>query len=129
VNFRDISCLRVFALDAIIMCDTQEFVVLRDISLVLGTIPASNKVTNLLFHFSIVGYQPFDGCFKEDWDGLWGEVVRISAGKPLELTLKASVDAPDFRYPPQGQDELYERITEKIALLSNCPNIDTHWTP
>jgi hypothetical protein len=102
-------------------------VVFRDISLVLSTIPAFNKVTTLLFEFSIVGYHPFDGCFKEDWVGLWGEVVRISAGKPLELILEAAANPPDFQCPVEGDEELYERITEKIALLSNYPNIDTHF--
>jgi hypothetical protein len=134
MNLGDISCLRVFALDAIIDCDVQEFVVLCDISHVLSTIPASNKVTTLFFHFSIVGGDhPFDECLKEDWAGIWGEVVRISAGKPLELNLEAAVDPLDLKYSSEGKDELYElyeRIKEKIALLSNFPNIDTYfWHP
>ncbi|KAF8799580.1 hypothetical protein BYT27DRAFT_7236317 [Phlegmacium glaucopus] len=128
VNLRDIPCLRVFALHAIIECDAQEFVVFRDIKLVLNTIPTSNKVTNLSFGFTIAGEHPFDGCFKEDWVGIWGEVVRISAGKPLELNLRTVVRPPNFQYPPHRQDELFERITEKIASLLNYPNIDTHYT-
>jgi hypothetical protein len=128
LNFRDISYLRFFALDATIECDAQEFVVLRDINVVLSTIPASNSVTTLLFDFTIAGKHPFDGCFKEDWVGLWGEVVRISAGKPLTLNLEAVVRPPNFQYPAQGRDELYERVEGKmIALLSNYPNIDTHF--
>jgi hypothetical protein len=104
--------------------------VLHDINLVLSTIPASNNVTNLFFDISIAGKQPFDGCFKEDWIGLWDEVVRISAGKPLELNLKATVLPYNFQYlaRAQGQDELFERMTERIvALISNYPNIDTHF--
>jgi hypothetical protein len=111
VNLKDISCLRVFALH-VIMDYAREFVVLRDINLV-GTMPASNKVTNLLFYFSISGEYPFDRFFKEDWVGLWGEVVRISAWKPLDLNLEVvSCPAAGYRF-------LFERMTEKIALLSN----------
>ncbi|KAF8805272.1 hypothetical protein BYT27DRAFT_7224951 [Phlegmacium glaucopus] len=72
------------------------------------TMPTSNKVTNLLFDFTIAGEHPFDGCFKEDY-GLNAFL------QPLELNLETSV-----------QDKLYERITEKIASLSNYANIDIH---
>ncbi|KAF8799764.1 hypothetical protein BYT27DRAFT_7200998 [Phlegmacium glaucopus] len=128
VNLRALSCLHVFALYAVIKCDVPESAVVRDINLVLGTIPISNKITNLSFEFTICGEHPFGGCLGEDWVGIRDEVVRISAGKPLNLNLETSVLPPNLQYPP-GQDELYERITERISL-SDHPNIHTRfWHP
>ncbi|KAF8799710.1 hypothetical protein BYT27DRAFT_7200934 [Phlegmacium glaucopus] len=127
VNLRDLSCLHVFALKVIIQCDMPESAVVRDINLVLSTIPTSNQVTNLSFDFSIRGEHPFGGCLEEDWVGLCDEVVRISAGEPLDLSLETSMRPPRFQYPPPGQDELYERITERISSLSDHPNICTRF--
>ncbi|KAF8799711.1 hypothetical protein BYT27DRAFT_7200935 [Phlegmacium glaucopus] len=130
VNLRNLSCLHVFALHAIITCDMQDSAVVRDINLVLSTIPTSNKITNLSFDFIIRGKHPFGGCLEEDWVGLCDEVVRISAGKPLNLKLKTSVRSPIFYYPFRRQDELYERIKERIASLSEHSNICTRfWHP
>jgi len=65
--------------------------VLRDINIVLSTLHASNKITNLSFDFIMLGEHPFGGCLDEDWAGLCNEVVRLSAGKPLELELQTTV--------------------------------------
>ncbi|KAF8799735.1 hypothetical protein BYT27DRAFT_7342813 [Phlegmacium glaucopus] len=130
VDLRDLSYLHVFALYAIIKCDVPESAVVRDINLVLSTIPTSNKIRNLSFDFTICGGEyPFGECLKEDWVGLCNEVVRISAGKPLNLNLKTSVRSPILKiiYPLPGKDELYKRITERILSLSDHPNICTRF--
>ncbi|KAF8799721.1 hypothetical protein BYT27DRAFT_7245951 [Phlegmacium glaucopus] len=130
VNLRDLSCLHVFALYAIITCGVPESAVVRDVNLVLGTMPTSNKITDLSFCFTICGEHPFGGCLEEDWVGLCVEVVRISAGKPLNLKLETSVLSLRCPFLTPGEDELYERIKERISSLSNHPNICTRfWHP
>ncbi|KAF8799703.1 hypothetical protein BYT27DRAFT_7342791 [Phlegmacium glaucopus] len=139
VNLRDLSYLHVFALYVIIKCDVPESAVVRDVNLVLNTIPTSNQVMNLSFYFSIRGEHPFGGCLEEDWVGLCDEIVRISAGKPLNLELETSALPHRFRCPFReeespnplpGQDELYDRIMERISSLSDHPNICTRfWHP
>ena len=124
--------MRVFKLDAIIKCNVKESTVLRDINFVLSTIPASNKVTNLSFGFTISGKHPFRGCLEEDWDGMWDQVVRISAGKLLGLGLEMSVQMQmsnlQLEYP--GEDKLYRRMEKRILSSSDHPNICTHlWYP
>ena len=110
--------------------------VLRDINLVLSTIPKANQVIQLSLEFTIFlslefivfGFYPFDGFLEEDWVGMCDEVARISAGKPLELDLKVSLRPRKLegQYPPPG-DELYERIKEKVASLPEYPNICAHF--
>ena len=106
--------------------------VLHDIKLVLSTIPKANQVTKLSLDFIIYSQHPFSECFEKNWVGMCEEVVRVSAGKPLELDLEMSICQSKFQpeYPPPGQEEFYERIKEKIAFLSDYPNICTHfWHP
>ena len=111
---------------AIIRCDAQETVALREIDFVLSTIPKVNQVTKLSLDFTIIGEHPFGGCLEEDWVGMCNEVIRISAGKPLELDL--DLIPRHFQFPDPERDELLERIKEKIVLsLSNYPNICSHW--
>ena len=129
VDLRHIPNLRIFAIYAIIKCDAREPAVLHDINVVLGAIPQANQVTKLSLDFTIYGNHPFGGCLEEDWVGMCDAVARISAGKPLELNLEMSISPANFQYPPPGRDELYERIKEKIASLSDHPNICTHWHP
>ena len=126
MNLRHLPYLHVFALHAIISSDARKLVVLRDINLVLSTIPTANQVTELLLHFTICGVYPFHGCFEENWLGMCDEVVRISAGKSLELNLKVSISPTKLPYPSRGRDELYRRIEEKVASLLDYPNISTH---
>ena len=134
MDLRHLSYLRIFAINAIIKCDAQEHVVLRDINLVLSTIPKANQVIQLSLKFTILlsleftvfSYNPFDGFIGEDWAGMCDEVVRISAGKPLELNLKVSTRSHRYLEPP-GESELYERIKEKIASLPDYPNICVHF--
>ncbi|KAF8810568.1 hypothetical protein BYT27DRAFT_7253550 [Phlegmacium glaucopus] len=127
VNLRDLSCLHVLALKIIIQCGVPESTVIRDINLVLSTIPTSNQVTDLSFNFKIRGKHPFGGCLEEDWVGMCDEVVRISAGKPLNLNLEVSVTPFTLQNPPE-HDELYERITKKISSsLSEHLNICTRF--
>ena len=108
--------------------------VLRDIKLVLSTIPKVNQVTKLSLEIIIFSVPTFSECFEEELVGMCEEVVRVSAGKPLELDLdmlispKPSSFGPD--YPLIGRDELYKRIKERITFLSDHPNISTHlWHP
>ena len=104
-------------------------VLLHDINLVLGTIPESNRVTNLWFDFEMMGRRPFRECVDQDWVGLFNEIIRISGGKRLELELKMGVSREDLEDEP-GREELFKRITEKGALLSDYPEICTHfWDP
>jgi hypothetical protein len=103
------------------------FAALHDINNVLCTIPESNRVTNLSFAIEIVGRHPFHGCLDQDWVGLFNEVIRIGGGKPLELELQMKVTAGDFQTEHPGEDELYMRIMEKAASLSDYPKIFTHW--
>ncbi|KAF8959436.1 hypothetical protein BDZ97DRAFT_2078106 [Flammula alnicola] len=130
VNLSDLSHLHVFALHATIKCDVPGSAVLRDINIVLGTIPASNKVTNLSFDFTIFGEHPFGGCLDEDWVGICDEVIRISSGKPLELDFKMTVSTAKLQWQHPGEEELYVHITERTASLSDYPKICTHfWNP
>ena len=77
--------------------------------------------------FNIIGRRPFVGCLDQDWVGMFNEVIRISAGKPLELELQMVVSAGncDSEYP--GQDELYTHIMDKAGSLSDYPEICTHF--
>ena len=109
------------------------FAALHDINVALGTIPDSNRVTNLWFDFSMIGRRgsqhPFFGCLNQDWVGLFNEVIRIGGGKPLELELQLSASM-GFLDDHPDQDELYVDIMEQAALLSNYPKICTHfWNP
>ena len=106
--------------------------VLRDIKLVLSTIPKANQVTKLSLHFIIFSQHSFSECFEEDLVRIFEEVVRVSAEKSLELDLEMLIDRSKFypEFPPIREDEFYERIKEKIAFLSDYPNICTHfWHP
>ena len=125
MDLRHLPNLHVFAIYAIIECDSQEPVVLRDIDIVLSTIPKANQVTKLSLDFTIYDVHPFRGCLEEDWVGMCDEVVRISAGKPLELDLEMSIFPHE--YHNAKRDEFYERIKEKMTSLSDYPNICTHW--
>lgn len=130
MNFGDVSCLHVFALYAIIKCGAPESAVLHDINIVLRTIPESNQITNLSFDFNIVGQHPFHGCLDQDWVAMFDEVIRISAGKPLELELQTTVSTENLDFKHPGQDELYMNIMNRMASLSDYPNICTHfWNP
>ena len=139
MNLSNLPNLHVFSICIIISCKTprkaprnaQPPEVLRDISLVLSTIPVSNNVTNLWFDFEILGKKPFRGCLDQDWVGIFNEIIRISDGKPLELELQMAVSTGDFLesiFP--GQDDLFARIMEKATPLSDYPKICTHlWNP
>ena len=93
--------------------------------MVLGTIPGSNRITNLSFDFIILGRHPYPGCLDQDWVGMFNEVIRIGDGKPLELELQIETGYMGNEYI--GQDELYMRIMENAASLSGHPKICTHW--
>jgi hypothetical protein len=126
VNLSNVSRLHVFSLD-ISICDAPQFAVLHDISIVLGTIPESNRLTNLAFNFSIAGQRPFRGCLDQDWDGMYNEVIRISDGKPLEVELQMAIymEIVEVR-----DDEIYMYIMDKAGSLSDYPKICTHfWNP
>lgn len=130
LNLKDLSSLRVFALYAIIKCNKKESGALRDINIVLSKISASNQVTNLSFDFSISGKHPFGGCLEQDWIGLCDEIIRISAGKPLELELQTKVSSEGFQSPDVGDGAVYRRIEETTASLSDFSNICCHfWNP
>jgi hypothetical protein len=125
VDLKDLSRLRVFALVASIKGYVRRSVVIRDINTVLGTIPASNQMTNLLFDFIIFGKRPFRGCLNEDWAGLCDQIIRISAEKPIELDLLTTANDT-----PSGEDDLYSSILEKTTVFSDYPKICAHsWNP
>ena len=142
VNLSNLPNLHVFSLYVIVNCipprnaprNAPLFAVLHDINVVLGTIPESNRVTNLWFDFQIVGQRgqhPFLECLNQDWVGMFNEVIRIGGGKPLELELQmaASVGLSANECSEQ-KDELYTFIIEKAASLSDYPKICTHfWNP
>jgi hypothetical protein len=136
VDLSNLPNLRVFSLDTKIYDKTLTrdvfwvpySVALHDINIVLGTIPECNAITNLRFDFVIVGWPPFDECPDRDWVEMFNEIIRISGGKPLELELKLAVCSPGtLPGGNTGEDELYVRIMENAALLSDYPNICTHW--
>ena len=103
----------------------SSFAPLQDINIVLGTIPESNRITNLCFDFLTYGRPHFDECLNQNWVEMFNEIIRISGGKPLELELNLTVASGDLKN--SGRDGLYTRIMEKAALLSDHPNICTHW--
>ena len=127
MDLRHLPNLHIFAIYAVIKCGAPEPVVLRDINLVLSTIPKANQVTKLSLDFTIYGDHLFSGCLEEDWVGMCDEVVHISAGKLLELNLELSITPASFQCSPPRRAELCERIKEKMASLSDYPNISTHW--
>ncbi|KDR69265.1 hypothetical protein GALMADRAFT_128730 [Galerina marginata CBS 339.88] len=130
VNLGRLVRLRVFALYAIIECQPKGFATIHDINIVLGTLPASNAVTNFSFELEINGKRPFGGCLEQDWVGMCDEVMRISAGKPLELEMMLTVSTGELVSQHPGEDELYIHIMERIASLSAFPKICTHvWNP
>ena len=137
LNLGNLSNLRVFSLYTFIHCKLPQkrkasrnattFPALRDVNIVLGTIPESNRVTNLWFDFTILGRHPFPGCLDQDWTGMFNEVIRISSGKPLELENMIAVSWHSLESHHYGEVELYNGIMEKAALLSDYPKICTHW--
>ena len=123
MDLRRLSNLHIFATRAFIKCDAHEPVVSRDVNSILSTIPNANQVTQLSFRFDIYSRHPYSECLEQDWVGMWDEVVRISAGKPLELFLEMSIVMAEDGL---SGDELYERIKEKIEDLPNYANICTY---
>ena len=125
MDLRHLSNLRIFAIHAITKCRARGPVVPHDINIVLSTIPKVNQVSQLSFHFTTFLDHDHGAPLEEDsgWIGMCHEVVRISAGKPLELKIEMSIVPPLFGYSPHKADELYEHIEEKIAFLSDYPNI------
>ena len=129
MDLGNVPRLRVFSLFAIIHCNVKpQLAVLRDISIVLGTIPESNRVTNLGFDIKIVGRRPFRGCLDQNWAGLFNQVIRISDGKPLEMELHIAISTGGLEVEhPGGEDELYTYIIDKAGSLSDYPKICTHF--
>ncbi|KIM36007.1 hypothetical protein M413DRAFT_78788 [Hebeloma cylindrosporum] len=132
VNLSNISNLRAFAIFASIDCNKRRnapcLAVVHDINTVLGTIPKANKITNLSFEVDIIGGRSFSGCLDQDWVGMFGEIIRISDGKHLELELVMSVSTNHLGVDKEGQ--LYMGITNKSASLSDHPEICVHiWNP
>ena len=138
MNLSKLPNLEAFSLSPVVCCkpprkrnapwSAPPFAALHDINIVLGTIPESNRLTNLWFHIVIMGVRPFRGCLDQDWVGTFKEVIRIGGGKPLELEFGMSVSTEDsYETEHPGEDELYRRIMEKTELLSDYPNICTHW--
>ena len=78
-------------------------------------------MTNLWFVFLADCSPPFDECLDQDWVGMFNEIIRIGGEKPLELGLEIEVCLTT------RADELRMRIMEKAALLSDYPNICSHW--
>ena len=141
VDLSKIPNLHVFSLAATVNCkksrkgprNAPPFAALHDINIVLGTIPESNRVTNLWFDISMLGrrgQRPFLGCLNQDWDGMFNEIIRIGGGKPLELELQMSASMGFLEPDHPEQNELYVGIMDKAALLSNHPKICAHfWNP
>ena len=123
MDLKHLPNLHIFEIHAFIKHNTQEPVISRDINSILSTIPNANQVTQLSFSLNIYGKHPFRGCLKQDWVGMCEEVIRVSAGKPLDFYLEMAIIPP---HRPSG-DELYRRIKEKIASLSDHPNICTQF--
>jgi len=129
VNLSKVSRLCIFCLYAIID-KAPRFAVISDINVVLGTIPESNKVTNLGFDFKIDGQRPFRVCLDQDWAGMFNEVIRISDGSPLELELNTVISRGNLDVEYSGEDELYGYIMDKAGSLLVYPKICTHfWNP
>ena len=126
-NLPNLHAVSVYTLVNCIVSRNAPFAALHDINIVLGTIPRSNRLTNLSFEIEIVGRCPFHGCLDQDWAGLFNEVIRIGGGRPLELELQMTVTVGDFETEHPEQDELYVRIMEKSPSLSDYPNVCTHW--
>ena len=63
----------------------------------------------------------------QDWDGMFHEIIRIGGGKPLELDLELSASMGTLEDEHPEQNELYISVMEKAELLSDYPNICTHW--
>ena len=128
MDLRHLPNLRIFAIHTNIESDARDaqgLLVLHDINSILSTIPKANQVTQLSFKFCFTVFDlhhPFGKYLEQDWVGLCDEVIRISAGKPLELYLVMTFYSPGHSPPPENK--LYYRI---IALLSDHPNICTRF--
>ena len=128
MNFSNLPNLQVVSLSAILNTGRQRIKrwhdppsgsssALDDINTVLATIPVCNRITNLWFDIRTF----YDECLDQDWVGMFNEIIRIGGEKPLELELKMEV------YLSTRADELHMRIMEKATLLSDYPNICSHW--
>jgi len=133
VDLRHLPNLRNFTFHTFVECDEHpEPVVSRDINFILSTIPNANQLNQLVFCFKIYGNPPYGGFLEQDLVGMCDEVVRVSAGKRLELILELILfdqvnPGPLVQVGPHsGGVELYESIKEKISHLSGYPNISTH---
>ena len=58
---------------------------------------------------------------------MFNGIIRIAGGKHVELELRLAVSSGTLASEHTGQDELYTRIMEKAASLSDHPNICIHW--
>ncbi|KIM39540.1 hypothetical protein M413DRAFT_29263 [Hebeloma cylindrosporum] len=117
--------LRVFALYTFFDGYTPELAPFWTINPILGTISTSNTVTNLIFDLRIFVGHPFDGSRDDDWVGMCNEAIRISSGKHLELDVKIHVNGRQAE-----EEDLYMGIMETIKVLSDHPEICTHfWYP
>ena len=131
MNLSNLPNLQVISLSAVLSNGKQrikrwhdpprESSTLDDINTVLATIPVRNRMTNLWFDFLTDCSPPFDECLDQDWVGMFNEIIRIGGEKPLELEIKMEVCLAT------RPDELHMRIVEKATLLSDYPNICTHW--
>ena len=131
MNFSNLPNLQVVSLSAILNTGRQrikrwhdppsELSALDDINTVLATIPLCNRMTNLWFDFLTACSLPSDECLDQNWVGMFNEIIRIGGEKPLELELEMEVS------PSTRADELHMRIMEKATLLSDYPNICSHW--
>jgi len=99
--------------------DAQELLDLHNFNSILSTIPKANQLTQLSFRFTVYGRRHFSRCLEQDWVGMCDEVVRVSAGKPLELYLERTYSM--LRGRPA--EEVFNRIEENVASLSDYPNI------
>ena len=131
MNLSNLPNLHVLSLCTTINCNAPRNAprpaVLHDINLVLGAIRGSNKVTNLLFDFTILGPRPLAGFFEQDWVGMFHEVIRIADEKPLELELQMVEAAGILEVGHLGTDKLFVHIMEKAAPLLDYPKICTHF--
>lgn len=121
MDLRRLPNLHIFTINVFVSCYIHAPVVLRDINPILRTIPKANQVTQLTLRFNFYGDHPIHGCCEQDWAGMCDEIVRISAGKQLELYLEMFIDSSR-----PGGDGLSEYIKDKMASLSDYSNIRTH---
>ncbi|KAJ3504526.1 hypothetical protein NLJ89_g7887 [Agrocybe chaxingu] len=125
IDLKSTKNLEAFTVSTIINCRVKHHDVLRDLSIILATLPSHNQMRMFSLDISVVGARPFKQCLDEDWEGICAEIVRISANKSFSFSLFIGVEYQSHTRKAAGEGALYESIEGRIrASLKDYPNVN-----